>query len=252
MTYSGHIRGAVLVALVALTSPLAAQDSTWHSVLEANATVLFGANSQTLTSTAASISRKGSAITTDATLKFRYGESTDEQHNSYVSSRGWAATLSADMLPKEVVSPFVFGSSEASLEKRIINRSSGGLGAKWAFLRSATGSASLSLAVLGERTAPMRDSIALPTVTVARWSWRVKFDQKIGDKLSFTHVSFYSPSIRALSQYTITTTSVGAYAITSQIAFTLTLTDSYDSQAMLRGAPSNNDGALLFGLRSAF
>jgi hypothetical protein len=146
----------------------------------------------------------------------------------------------------------VFGSSEASLEKRIANRSAGGAGAKWTFLKSSVGSASLSLAILGERTAPMRDSLVLPTETVARWSWRGKFDRKLGDKLSFTHITFYSPNVKTPAQYTIATTSIGAYAVTSKIAFTLTLTDNYDSQARRRGAPSNNDGALLFGLRSAF
>ena len=236
---------------VVCSSALSAQQVGWRSIVEANANMLFGASSQTLIAAAGAISHAGEGFSADASLKFRYGESEDAAREKFVSARGWAATASSDLRPNARVVPFFFASTEASLEKRIDNRSAGGAGAKWVFAKSNTGSASISLALLGERTAALSDT-ALPVKSVARWSWRIKTEHKIHDQLSVSHVTFYAPIVNAPAQYTIASTSVGAYSINAAIALTLTLTDNCDSQARLRGAPSNNDGAFLFGIRSTF
>jgi hypothetical protein len=240
------------VVATALAPSLAtAQQPGWHSVVEASANVLFGATSQTLTSLAGDVSHSGDSFGASAGIKFRYGESEDDSAIKFVSSRSWAATLSLDARPKARVSPFVFGSVESSLEKRIDRRDAGGAGAKWTFASTNTGKASVSLAVLGERTAPLSDTAAKAT-SLARWSWRVKLDQRVDDRISFSHVTFYQPAIDAPSRYTIASTSVGRYAINKAVALTLTFTDSYDSQARSRGARANNDGSFLFGVRGTF
>jgi len=240
---------AVLTAL--LPADVFGQDGGWHSVLEANASTLFGASSQTLAALTAAVSHEGDDFTTDASFKFRYGESEDAERVKFVSARGWALTASADVTPKARFSPFVFVSGEASLEKRIASRRSGGAGAKWTFVRSDAGSVSLSLAVLAERTDALSDSAISPT-SVARWSWRAKFERRLADRLSVSHVTFYAPIVNAPAQYTIVSTSVGNVALTQAVGLTLTFTDNYDSQARLRGAPTNNDGSLLFGIRATF
>jgi hypothetical protein len=213
--------------------------------------MLFGASSQTLTTAAGAVSHSGDGFTADASVKFRYGESEDATKTKYVSARGWAAGVSADITPNGTVVPFFSVSSEASLEKRIDNRTAGGIGAKWVFAKSNTGTANVSLALLAERTVALSDSV-LPVMEVARWSWRVKTEHKVGDRLSVSHVTFYAPIVDAPAQYTITSTSVGAYSINKSMALTLTFTDNYDSQAVTRGALGNNDGALLFGFRNTF
>jgi hypothetical protein len=223
----------------------------WHSIVEANASTLFGATSQTLTALAGALSHTGDGFTADAGLKFRYGESEDVNRVKFVNARGWELTTSVDVLPKERLSPFFFASSEASLEKRIKNRSAGGAGAKWVFATTNTGSASLSLAVLGEHTAPLSDSSVAAT-NLARFSWRVKMSQKIDDRLSVSHVTFYAPVVNAPGKYTINSTSVGAFSFNKAVALTLTFTDNFDSEARSRGAPSNNDGSLLFGIRGTW
>ncbi len=228
-----------------------AQRDGWHSAVEANASTLFGASSQTLAALAAALSHGGEGFTADASFKFRYGESEDVNHIKFVSTRGWAATISVDATPKGRLSTFFSGAAEASLEKRIASRRSGGVGEKWVFAKSNTGSANLSVALLGERTVALSDTAVEP-VSVARWSWRVKTDQRVADKLTFTHITFYSPIFNAPSQFTINSTSVGSYAINKTMAFTLTFTDNYDSQASSRGAPTNNDGSFLFGVRASF
>jgi hypothetical protein len=227
------------------------QTAGWHSVAEANASALFGASAQTLTSFATTVSHDGVGFSGDATFKFRYGESEDQQRVRFVSSRSWAANVSLDATPKARFSPFVLGSLEASLEKRIASRSSGGAGAKFVIAKSNTGSASISAALLGEHTVALSDSAIAPT-TVARWSWRAKVDQRVADRVSFSHTTFFAPAFRALAQYTVTSTSVAGIEMNKSLAFTLTFTDNYDSQAKSRGAPTNNDGSLLFGVRASF
>lgn len=223
----------------------------WHSVVEANASTLFGASSQTLATFAGGVSHSSDKFAADAALKFRYGESEDERQTKFVNARGWALTGSVDATPKRRLSPFVFGTTEASLEKRLASRWSGGGGAKWTFAKSNTGKASVSVALLGERTVALSDTAVRPTGLV-RWSWRAKVDQRVDDRISFTHTTFYAPVFNSPSQYTITSASVGSVAVNKAIALTLTLTDNYDSQARARGAPTNNDGAFLFGIRANF
>lgn len=249
MLTSNLMRGALL--LVVGPAVARAQQVGWRSIIEANASTLFGAASQSLATATAVVSHAGEGFTADASLRFRYGESEDAERVKFVSARGWAATASADFTPNTRVVPFFFAASEASLEKRISNRSSGGVGTKWVCAKSNTGSASISLAVLGERTSALSDT-TIAVKSVARWSWRVKMEQKVHDRLSLSHVTFYAPVINAPSQYTIASTSVGAYSINAAVAFTLTFADNYDAQAALRGAPSNNDGSLLFGVRGTF
>jgi hypothetical protein len=243
-------RALFLLALPAATAAAQA-DSGWHTTVEANASLLFGAVRQTLTASALSLAHDDDRFAASAFIRFRYGESEDDARNTFVSSRGWLLSGTGDFLPKSRVSPFFFVTSEASLEKRIDNRSSGGAGAKWTFAKSATGSASVSLALLGERTKALSDS-AIPIARLVRWSWRAKTEQRVGEKLTLSHVTFYAPQADAPSNYTITSTSSGAYALNAKMALTITFNDNYDSKARSRGALSNNDGALLFGLRSTF
>jgi Protein of unknown function, DUF481 len=246
------IRHCLALALIgAFAGTIRAQETGWHSSVEANASTLFGASSQTLTTFAGALSHIGEGFTADGSFKFGYGESEGEDRNKYVSARNWLGTVSVDATPKGRFSPFVFGSAEASLEKRIANRRSGGAGAKWVFAKSGTGSASISLALLGERTAALSDT-AVAATSVARWSWRVKMAQQVDERLTFTHVTFYAPVINAPGLFTITSTSVGSIALNKALAFALTFTDNYDSQARGRGAPTNNDGSLLFGIRANF
>jgi hypothetical protein len=197
------------------------------------------------------VSHGGEGFTADAAFNFRYGESEDANNTRFVSARGMLATVSVQGTPKGRFSPFLSASVETSLEKRIANRRSGGAGAQIVIAKSNTGSANLSMGVLGERTLALSDT-AVSAETVARWSWRAKLDQRVADRVSVSHTTYFSPALRALAQYTVTSTTVGSVAINKSLALTLTFTDNYDSQAKMRGAPTNNDGSLLFGIRASF
>lgn len=246
------VSAGLMSALVLLATPAFAQEPGWHAAVEANASSFFGATSQTLTALAGSASHDGEGFTADAQLKFRYGEAEDENAVKFVNARGLSVTTSVDVAPHGRFSPFVLFSGETSLEARIASRLSGGAGAKWIFAKTSTGTASMSLAVLGERTAALADTIAKSIASVARYSWRVKMNQQLDDRVSLSHVTSYAPIVNAPSQYTITSTTVGSYALSKPVALTVTFTDNYDSQAVLRGAPGNNSGSLLFGVRGSF
>ncbi len=235
--------------LLAIAPPARAQKPRWNSILEASASALFGASSQTVGAFTAGVSHNGAMFDADASVKFRYGEAEDQEKGTFVTTRSWIVATSIDALPDGRVSPFFFGSAESSLEKRIAGRYSGGAGAKWVPAKSSTGLASVSAGLLGEYTSALSDT-AIASTTLVRWSWRLKMQQKLDDRLSLSHSTFYAPVVSAPEQYTITTTSVGSLTLTSSIALTLTFTDNYDNQARTRGAPSNNDGSLLFGIRA--
>ncbi len=237
--------------VIFLARAAAAQGEGWSSMVEVSATTLFGASSQTLASVAGATKHKGEGFTADMNARFRYGESEDAQSVKFVSARGWLVSASLDATPQGRVSPYLVGTAEASLEKRIALRTSGGAGVKWIFAHSNTGSASISVAALGERTKPLSDS-AVVVSTLARWSWRLKIDQKVDDRLKLTHATFYSPVFNSPSQFTVTTSSMASYAVTTAVAFTLTFTDNYDSEARSRGARSNSDGSVLAGIRASF
>lgn len=247
-------RAAIGLAVVALQFPgiAVAQQPGWHSVIEANASTFFGATSQTLTALAAAVSHGGEGFTADAHVKFRYGEAEDANKVKSVNARGVSVSTSVDIAPHGRFSPFVLFDGETSLEARIASRLSGGAGAKWVFAKTDGGAASLSLAVLGERTAALADTLSPRIKGVARYSWRVKMDQRLDDKFSVSHATFYAPIVNAPEQFTVTSTTVGSYALSKPVALTVTFTDNYDSQAVLRGAPGNNNGSLLFGVRGSF
>jgi hypothetical protein len=244
-----------LVGIAVAAAPTLAsaqQTQGWHSVIEANASTLFGATSQTLTAFATDLSDNRDRFAADLNVKFRYGESEDANRVRFVNARGFDVAATMDFAPKERFSPFVIAAGQSSLEARIANRVAGGAGAKYVFAKTNTGSASLSLAVLGERTTSLSDSLARTITTNVRYSWRVKVDQRIDDRLSVSHVTFYAPIVNDLSQFTITSTTVASYAVRKPLALTLSFSDNYDSQAVSRGAPENNSGAILFGVRGTF
>jgi len=196
-----------------------------------------------------SLARSDSAFSAAVSLQARYGEAVDPDGVRFVSARALLGTLSLDAVPEARVTPFVFGTLESSLEKRIARRGSGGAGAKWVVVRTAHGEGSVSLAVLSEVT---RASDASRTTSLTRWSWRLKLKRKAADRVTFSHTTFYQPVVQDYGRYTISSTSQLEYGLTGAVALTLSLVDTYDSEARARGARANNDGQLLAGLQASF
>jgi hypothetical protein len=243
--------GAAALLLQAVTVAAAsAQKVGWHATGEANASLFFGAVSQRVAATLASITHTDSAFEGEGSFNFRYGEAADSGGTSFVNARSWLAALQADVRPYARLSPFVLGTVESSLEKGIQIRESGGGGIKYSILHTDKNEASVSLAALGEHTEPRVTSATLTSETIGRWSARVKGKAELAPRVTLTHVTFYKPAMKDFSRYTINSVSELAYALRSSISLTLSFVDNFDSEATLRGARSNNDGQLLFGVRA--
>lgn len=245
---AGIVAGAMLTTLPFHVA--VAQDLGWRVQLDGAASLFFGASSQRTALGAGSIAHRDSSFEGETQLQVRYGEVTDTSGVSTVNSRAWLASLSLDVRPFARVSPFLFGSVESSLEKRLAQRSSGGAGARFVVQRDSANEWSVSGAVLGEYERPSAGD-GDPR-SLVRLSLRLKGHERVGRRLTLTQVSFYQPEAAAFARYVVTTTTELAYSVTSALGLTVSVLDNYDSQARTRGAPSNNDGQLLFGVKAHF
>lgn len=134
----------------------------------------------------------------DGTLEGRYGESEGE-----VVARSQRATLTFDLHPREVWSPFLFTQAERDEFKRLDLRFSGGAGAKYTLHRRPDGEASLSAALLlsHERFDQLPADPAAANTTRARWSVRLRGSRQLRDGLTAQHTTFYQPVWDEVADY---------------------------------------------------
>ncbi len=247
-------------AVVALALPLSlalpcgahAQILGWSTEAEASASLFFGNTEQRLAALRSTVARADSAIEGKIDLRFAYADQTTDEDERGVTKRAWLASGTIDYLPFARVSPFIIGNVESSLEQRIDLRYSGGAGAKYTFIENERGEASFSLAMLGERTRVAEGAPAPAREALARWSARLRLDRKVHERLRLTHLTFYQPEVSAVERFTLSSTSSAAYELNRLLSATISFLETYDSEARLRGARTNHDGQLLFGLLTTF
>jgi hypothetical protein len=86
-----------------------------------------------------------------------------------------------------------------------------------------------------------------------RWSLRARYRRRIAPTVRLTHVTLYQPTVDApVARATAESTTILAVDVRPGLAFTATLRDRFDSEARRRGARSDHDGQVLFGVRAAF
>ena len=255
---SGHAIGEYLAVTVASAICLAAapvahaqepsRPRRWTGATQANGSVFFGNSDQRVFGGRASVGRADSVVQMDVAFQATYGDAQVDDGRREVTKRYWLGTLSLDYRPAAYVSPFVFGTFESSLEKQIRGRHSVGVGAKRTFVRTARSEASLSLALLDERTVPRGTSPGHDPTRLTRWSVRARARHALDDRLRVSHVTFWQPTAGAMSRYLIRSTTEVEYAVTRSVGVSLSFLDNYDSEARTRDARVNNDGQLLFGM----
>lgn len=246
----------LFLLLLIAASPLAAQDGgearRFRFETELGASLFFGNTEQVTFTNRSELSRADSLAEFSLGWDITYGEATDEEGVTFVNRRSWAAVTSVDLRPHGRLSPFLFGTLEASLQKRIDRRFSGGAGAKLTFVDSEVALADLSAAALLERTVPLADSPTAPEVQ-ARWSVRSRLRRSWDeDRLAFTLEALYIPAFDDPGDFTFRGSSSVAFALSSVVSLKLSFVDAYDSGARARGARTNNDGQLLFSILSRF
>jgi hypothetical protein len=254
-----HVRSALSpfigwfgVGLLMLwATEMRAQGVGWSAIAEASGTVLFGNSSERIAASRIQLARADSTLEVRADARVRYAE-VQADSSTHVSRRAWLSSLALDYRPFDQVSAFGFGSVESSLQLGIARRSSAGFGAKYTFVRDEEREASVSLALLLERTRA-RPLPPLPgeATTRERWSLRVRGRRDFGG-ISVSHLTFYQPLVAESARFTVNTTTTIGISLTGSVAFTATLEDEYDSDARSRGAHHNNDGQLMFGIKTSF
>jgi hypothetical protein len=220
----------------------------WKGSAQANASIFFGNTEQRVVGVHTSLARADSALEVRGDVQALYGDASVGGEPRTVTKRSWLTSLSIDVRPLDRTSPFAFGTVESNFEKRIATRYSLGVGAKETLVRTDRTNASISLALLDERTYPSDSLADLPTERVTRWSWRARVRHKIDDRVRVSHETFWRPSARALARYLVLSTTEVNYMLTAKIGLSLSFFDNYDSEAVRRGARSYNDGQFLFGV----
>ena len=249
-------RGPVFAALVLATSlaaatPVGAQGLGRHLKAEANANLSFGNVDQSTMLTRLGASSVDSLLELTTDGFFTYGETRVDGTPS-VNKRSWGASLNANLRPFSQLTPFMLASIESSLEKRIVRRYSGGGGAKLTFVKNAATSSDLSLALLAERTVTAPSDTQRVEKVYARYSARYQLLRKVDDRVNFSLLTFYRPEFSTLRRFTSSANVALTYKLAKALALKATFVDNYDSEARGRGARSNNDGDVLFGLIATF
>lgn len=247
------LAGAAM-ALCLPASRMRAQERGWSGKAEASANIVFGSARSRVLSLATGAGRADSSIEVRGDVLVGYADSRrpdDTRHR--VTSRHTRVSFGVDHHPLARFSPFVFGSVATSLQQRFRHRTSGGAGAKLTMHREAGDDVSASLALLWEQTRALDpDSGVAPIATRIRWSLRVRAGHRFTNGLRLSHVTFYQPAVDRPSRYTADSNTSAALALNERVAFTVTSRNRFDSESRARGARTNLDGELLFGLRTTF
>lgn len=245
--------GIVTVLLLATANAADAQGGQWRRTVEANANLLFGAAKGRVGAVLANTARADSALEFRAEMRFSYADAPNTENVVKVTARSSRYSLGLDYKPYGQFSPFFFGSAEASLQQRVAHRYSAGGGAKLRLVPPGDNEASVSLALLWEETQALRPAEGQPSsVTLARWSLRVRANRRLSSSVTMSHQTLWQPAAKELGSYTTETQTGMAVALNSSLSMTVTLRDRYDSEADTRGATSNHDGQVLFGIRAKF
>lgn len=259
------------LAAFAITLPLAAQeldpgDGAAHEVAErqreravdwdvqseVSGSFFFGNTEQTLFSTRGAVGRSDSTIALKSDVRFTYGETTDEEGQDAVTKRAWLATLNLDLQPYAWTSPFLIGTLETSLEKRIDLRYSAGFGNKFVVLRNDRSHVDLSVALLGEWSTFAGTPPSGVDESLVRWSARVKLQHELGERLTLRSETSYRPEVASAARYTMTSNSNVGYRMRRWATLQLGFLGNYDSEARSRGARTNNDGQMIVGVVGAW
>jgi len=249
------IGAAALAALLTTARPLAAQELGWTAKSDASVSLFFGNTEQRVVTTHGSVGHADSTFELQTDLRFSYGEASADSGERIVSKRSWFASVSFNHQPFTRFSPFFAGSVESSLEKRIDLRYAVGAGANVNVVDEEGSQVDFSIAALGERTvaspAEGADTTA-PVTSLLRGSARVRVEHALDPRVRVTSETTYQPALRAFDRFTVQSLTSLAYQMHRMLALTLSLRDSYDSEARLRGARENNEGEVVLGLQSKF
>lgn len=244
-----------IVAALAGASDVQAQEadetSPWSRAFEAQGSFFVGNNPQSIFTTRGRLSFTDSTLDSGVDLRFTYGE-TSKDGDRQVQQRWWLATVNLDAYPHDRLSPFVLGTFESSLERRLLQRWNGGLGAKYTPLDGERTRVNLSLALLAERRVQLNATNARVVDGLARYSARFRARRQLNGRASLQLETFFQPEVDDLQAYLYSSNATLQYRMNQVMQLQFSYRDSYDTGAELRGARSNYDGQLVVGVAAEF
>lgn len=247
----------IAVPAVGMAQEAEGTDATprWRGQADLGASFFFGNTEQTLVTTRTAAAYRTERLEVANEASFTYGEVTTQERDEQVNRRSWLVKLGASFHPMEHVSPFATGAIESSLEKRIDLRYAVGLGANFNVLARPETKVDFSVSALSERTVASLTQSADTTgrrTTLLRGSARFRAEHAINDHVRFTSETTYQPALRELDRFTVQSLTSLGYQMHRLLALTVSLRDSYDSDARTRGARENNEGEVVLGLQTKF
>ncbi|MFP5354121.1 MAG: DUF481 domain-containing protein [Gemmatimonadota bacterium] len=244
---------AVAAFVVATPTASAAQGKKPQTgVIEASASLFQGNADQRAIFTRGELGHADSTWQLRGSLSFGYADAARDSLPRNVTKRTWLGAMSLDYRPFDHLSPFLFVNYESSFEKRVLDRVGVGVGGKAVLMQTGATEANVSLAMLAERLRPSRLSPDTATVSAARWSGRARFRHQFDPRLKLAHTTFWQPRVSDLESFTVNSTSELSFAVRQSTSFTISYQSLYDSAARDRGARSNNDAQVLFGIKTGF
>lgn len=247
----------IAVPAVGMAQEAAGTDAMprWRGQADLGASFFFGNTEQTLVTTRTAAAYRTARLEIANEASFTYGEVTTQERDEQVNRRSWLVKLGASFHPREHVSPFATGAIESSLEKRIDLRYALGFGANLNLVARDESKLDFSIAALAERTvaalSPSADTTDRRT-RLLRGSARLRAEHALNQHVRFTSETTYQPALRSFDRFTVQSLTSLAYQMHRLLAFTVSLRDSYDSDARTRGARENNEGEVVLGLQTKF
>jgi hypothetical protein len=224
----------------------------WAVETELGASVFFGAKKQATVATELGVNRESQRFELETDYSFLYGEATNEEGDDFVNKRSWEAAANLAYRGFSWLNPYVFGSAQSSLEKRIHRRYKAGSGAKLTALDTESSRLDFSAAILVEQTIGSEEGSG-EEEWLGRWSGQVKYRRSFSeDRAVFEAGVDYNPKFQQIDNFTFEAESSLAFRLSEVLSLKLSLQDYFDNQAKERGAGSNNDGRFLVSVLAAF
>ena len=219
----------------------------WAAKGELGGNAFFGNTSQSALTAALSGEVDLGFLQLNGRTGFAYGRAANEAGETVTNKRAWDMAVRLDFDPSSSAGAFLISKVESIFEKKIDLRYSAGAGGKYGIGGDGT-QAEFNLALLVEKTIP-REEAGVPETVVAKWAAGFRLERATdGGRVRFETETSVEPEVRELGVFTLTSRSSLAFQLSQRIGVQFSFVDSYDSEAEFRGARSNNDGQIFFGV----
>ena len=240
------------LAMLALAEDGVAQDPDWSARGSVSGSMSYGEGSQTNLTVRGNLGREDEIFSSTYSVRFDYGQTTDEDGVSQVNRRSWDVATELDLFPPRRWKPVLEGGILSSLQRNIDLRYDVGLGMKVEVFESDRGEVELSSSVSVEREIPRdaADGAERAGTVDGRIQTQLSSGWDFADgRVSFSTRNWYRPVFDELSDFEFVTRNTLSFEMTDRLDLTLDLDETYDARD--RDGGSTRDGTLQIGLAAS-